>query len=78
MLSGHLSRYVLGDPATHRNAVACQRQRSAETVTARQLAEMVTSVTEGGFIMVKPTNDAGWVQRQIAAFRHCLRLLFQP
>lgn len=47
-----------------------------EPVTAQQLAEMVTSLIEGGFIMANAMNDATWTQRQVAQFRRYLSLLF--
>lgn len=49
---------------------------SAEEVTARQLAELIASVIEGGFIMANACGDATWLQRQIAEYRRYLRLLF--
>ena len=51
-------------------------QPPAEDVTARQLAELIASVIEGGFIMANAYGDATWVQRQIAEYRRYLRLLF--
>lgn len=48
-----------------------------EPVTARQLAELITTVIEGGFVMVNGTGDRHWIQRQTAEFRRYLRLLFQ-
>lgn len=45
-------------------------------VSARQLAEMITTIIEGGFVMGNARHDAGWTQRQSKAFRQYLRLLF--
>lgn len=53
------------------------RQRTPkENVTARQLAEMITTTIEGGFIMAKAKNDPTWTQRQSNEFQRYLRLLF--
>jgi TetR/AcrR family transcriptional repressor of nem operon len=49
-----------------------------EPVTARQLAEMATTLVEGGFIMAKAFDDAKWLQRQSAELRRYLRLMFNP
>ncbi len=38
----------------------------AEVVSARELAESLTSLVEGGFIMANAMNDATWTQRQTA------------
>jgi TetR/AcrR family transcriptional repressor of nem operon len=46
-------------------------------ITARQLAEILTSLIEGGFIMANAMDDATWTQRQIAQFRLYLTLLFR-
>ncbi|MGH1419872.1 MAG: TetR/AcrR family transcriptional regulator [Hyphomicrobiaceae bacterium] len=45
-------------------------------VTARSLAEMITTTIEGGFIMANAKNDATWTQRQSDGFQNYLRLLF--
>lgn len=45
-------------------------------VTARGLAEMITTIIEGGFIMANAKNDATWTQRQSNEFQNYLRLLF--
>ena len=45
-------------------------------VTARQLAELVASAIEGGFMMARARKDAGWTQRQSQQFQTYLKLLF--
>lgn len=45
-------------------------------VTARQLAEMIGSIIEGGFVMANALSDARWLQRQSEQFRIYLELLF--
>lgn len=45
-------------------------------VTARQLAEMIITIIEGGFVMANAENDAEWTQRQSKEFQTYLRLLF--
>jgi len=49
-----------------------------QPVNARTLAEQLVSTIEGGFVMANALNDAGWNQRQLAAFRQHLQLLFAP
>lgn len=49
----------------------------SDEVDSRQLAEMITTIIEGGFIMANAHADAGWVQRQVAEYRRYLSLLFQ-
>ena len=45
-------------------------------VTARELAELVATTIEGGFMMANAKNDAGWTQRQSDQFQKYLKLLF--
>jgi TetR/AcrR family transcriptional regulator, transcriptional repressor for nem operon len=45
-------------------------------VTALELAEMATSLIEGGFVMANAMGDASWLQRQSRQFRQYLALLF--
>lgn len=47
-----------------------------EDISARMLAEMITTIIEGGFIMANAKRDADWTQRQLNAFQRYLRLLF--
>ncbi|MGF1626189.1 MAG: TetR/AcrR family transcriptional regulator [Alphaproteobacteria bacterium] len=48
----------------------------ARPVTARQLAEMIATLVEGGFMMANALEDATWLQRQSAQYRGYLELLF--
>ena len=48
-----------------------------EGVTAHGLAEMITTIIEGGFVMANAYNDATWVQRQVMEYRRYLTLLFK-
>lgn len=45
-------------------------------VTARGLAEMITSIVQGAFVMANALDDATWLQRQSAQYRGYLELLF--
>lgn len=45
-------------------------------VTARELAEMILTINEGGFILANAKDDATWTQRQSREFRRYLTLLF--
>lgn len=47
-----------------------------QPVRARALAEMITTIVEGGFVMANAMGDATWLQRQSAAYRRYLELLF--
>lgn len=49
-----------------------------QTITARTLAELLTSTIEGGYVMANALNDARWNQRQLEGFRQHLKLLFAP
>jgi len=49
----------------------------ARPVTARTLAEMIASIIEGSFVMANAENDPTWAQRQSAAFRGYLEMLFR-
>ncbi len=49
---------------------------TAEAVDSQRLAEMVTTIIEGGFVMANAYGDATWVQRQVAEYRRYLKLLF--
>lgn len=46
-------------------------------VTARDLAEMMVTLVEGGFVMANALEDARWLQRQSQGFRRYLELLFR-
>jgi len=45
-------------------------------VTARQLAEMIVSIIEGGLILERAHGDPGTTRRQSEQFRNYLKLLF--
>lgn len=50
--------------------------KPARLVTARDLADMVVALIEGGFILSRSYNDAAIVARQSRQFRQYLELLF--
>ncbi len=52
------------------------RYEPAVPVTARELAEMVVSVIEGGFVLARAYNDGRLTARQSEYFRKYLKLLF--
>ena len=52
-------------------------QTPTQKVTARQLAEMIATIVEGGFIMANAMEDATWLQRQSQQYRNYLVLLFR-
>jgi TetR/AcrR family transcriptional repressor of nem operon len=52
------------------------RYKPALPVTARQLAEMIVSVIEGGLILQRAHGDTGTTRRQSEQFRNYLSLLF--
>lgn len=52
------------------------RYKPARPVTARDLADMVIALIEGGFILSRSYNDAAIVARQSRQFRQYLELLF--
>lgn len=52
------------------------RYKPARPVTARDLADMVVALIEGGFILSRSYNDAAIVARQSRQFRQYLELLF--
>ncbi|SLN31628.1 hypothetical protein ROA7450_01412 [Roseovarius albus] len=45
-------------------------------ITARELAEMITTTIEGGFIMTNAKNDPKWTQRQAQQFQKFVALVF--
>lgn len=51
-------------------------RKPREKVSAKQLAEMIVTLIEGGFIMGKAMEDATWLQRQSEQYRRYLKLLF--
>jgi TetR/AcrR family transcriptional repressor of nem operon len=59
------------------NAVLA-RYRPARPVSARDLAEMIVAIIEGGFILSRSYNDAKFIARQSKQFRQYLELLFVP
>jgi TetR/AcrR family transcriptional repressor of nem operon len=52
------------------------RYAPALPVTARQLAEMIVSVIEGGLVLQRAHGDTGTTRRQSEQFRNYLTLLF--
>lgn len=46
-------------------------------VSARDLAEMMVTVVEGGFVLANALEDAHWLQRQSQGVRRYLELLFR-
>lgn len=53
-----------------------QRHKPARPVTARDLADMIVALIEGGFVLTRSYNDATLVARQSRQFRQYLELLF--
>ena len=53
-----------------------RRYRPARPVTARELADMIMAIIEGGFILSRSYNDTTLVARQSKQFRQYLELLF--
>lgn len=52
------------------------RYKPAIDVTAHELAEMIMSVIEGGFILARSYRDPEFIARQSKQFRQYLQLLF--
>lgn len=52
------------------------RYKPALPVTARQLAEMIVSIIEGGFVLQRAYGDGRMTARQSEQFRNYLALLF--
>jgi TetR/AcrR family transcriptional repressor of nem operon len=52
------------------------RHPPARPVTARELAEMIVALIEGGFILSRSYNDPYFIARQSKQFRQYLELLF--
>jgi TetR/AcrR family transcriptional regulator, transcriptional repressor for nem operon len=57
-------------------AAILARQKPRRPASARDLAQMITSIIEGGFILSRIHNDAALVARQSKQFRQYLELLF--
>ena len=57
-------------------AAVLARYTPARPVTARELAEMIMAIIEGGFIISRSYGDAGFIARQSRQFRQYLELLF--
>jgi TetR/AcrR family transcriptional repressor of nem operon len=53
------------------------RYKPALPVTARQLAELIVSVIEGGFVLERAHGERGLTRRQSQQFRNYLELLFR-
>jgi TetR/AcrR family transcriptional regulator, transcriptional repressor for nem operon len=56
-------------------AVLAER-KSRRPVSARDLAQMITTIIEGGFILSRVYNDATLIARQSKQFRQYVELLF--
>jgi TetR/AcrR family transcriptional repressor of nem operon len=54
------------------------RYEPALPVTARQLAEMIVSIIEGGLVLQRAHGDTDTTRRQSEQFRNYLTLLFRP
>jgi TetR/AcrR family transcriptional repressor of nem operon len=54
------------------------RHKPAHAVTARELAETVMAIIEGGFILSRSFNDPVMVARLARQFRQYVELLFRP
>jgi TetR/AcrR family transcriptional regulator, transcriptional repressor for nem operon len=52
--------------------------RPRENIDIDELADMVSSVLEGGIVMAKALNDPASLKRQILAFRLLVKALFIP
>lgn len=52
------------------------RYEPALPVTARQLAEMIVSIVEGGLVLERAYGEIGMTARQSEQFRNYLELLF--
>jgi len=52
------------------------RYTPARPVTARDLADMIMAIIEGGFVLSRSYGDAAFVARQSRQFRQYLELLF--
>jgi TetR/AcrR family transcriptional repressor of nem operon len=59
-------------------AAVLERHQPRRPVTARELADMIMAIIEGGFILSRSYNDASFVARQSRQFRQYLELLFEP
>jgi TetR/AcrR family transcriptional repressor of nem operon len=53
------------------------RYRPARPVSARELADMIVALIEGGFILSRSYNDRNIIARQSRQFRQYLELLFE-
>jgi len=53
------------------------RRRPARPVSARELADMIVSIIEGGFILSRAYGDPYIIARQSKQFRQYLELLFE-
>ncbi|MBB5052088.1 AcrR family transcriptional regulator [Afipia massiliensis] len=49
-----------------------------EPIDLDDLAEMMSCIVDGGIIMSKTLNDPRRLERQILAFRTCVKLIFSP
>ncbi len=52
--------------------------RPRRPVTARELADMIVAIIEGGFVLSRAYGDAHLIARQSKQFRQYLELLFEP
>jgi TetR/AcrR family transcriptional regulator, transcriptional repressor for nem operon len=54
------------------------RYRPRESVDLDELADLVSTVLEGGIVMAKALHDPASLKRQILAFRALVQALFVP
>jgi TetR/AcrR family transcriptional repressor of nem operon len=57
-------------------AAVLERHRPLKPATAKDLADMIMAIVEGGFILSRSYADAGFIVRQSRQFRQYLELLF--
>lgn len=55
-----------------------ERYPPRRPTSARALAEMITAIIQGGFILSRSYHDQTFIARQSAEFRNYLELLFRP
>ena len=55
-----------------------KRHTATEPVNFDQVADMFTSIIEGGLVVGKATHDPRSLPEQILLYRHFVKMLFQP
>ena len=50
----------------------------AISVSAEELADMVSTIVEGGLIMAKAIGEPSILPQQLLHFRNYVKLIFQP